>query len=235
MLLRFAFEHKIQSLNYANGPQLRQSVAGARYVYAMLDGWGLYVWFCVCVRIPKEVAEFIDYDFTAIPLRLPGFLAQMQNKRTKIAHTLTAGGGRRIPEAFATETTNSGLAVLVFFLAKRKNISHLAVTFWATEQFLFRRRDKRNQLQSYIWLWKWFSFGLMAKRFSFPTLSSMIRLSLISFSIHPNPNLHPAILKATKQQKPLAFGHPLAPETTTFGSPGYSAACHFGHRSRTLS
>lgn len=34
---RFAFEHKIQSLNYANIPQLRQS-PGARYVYAMPDG-----------------------------------------------------------------------------------------------------------------------------------------------------------------------------------------------------
>lgn len=43
---RFAFEHKIQSLNYANIPQLRQS-PGARYVYAMPDVW---VWLFACVK-----------------------------------------------------------------------------------------------------------------------------------------------------------------------------------------
>lgn len=80
-LLRFAFEHKIQSLNYANIPQLRQS-AGARYVYAMLAEWGLAAPFVrVCVR--KEVAEFIDDDFTAIPLPLPAFWRRC----TKSTHT----------------------------------------------------------------------------------------------------------------------------------------------------
>lgn len=74
----------------------------------------------VCVRIPKEVAEFIDYDFTAIPLRLPGFLAQMQKKKDK-NHT-NSDSRRRKKNTRSVRHKNNKFTTrgIGFLLAKKK-------------------------------------------------------------------------------------------------------------------